>query len=73
VGLLSALMVIVNLPGNLIGGALIQRHFDRGKLIMVASAVTSLLSLAAYLDLLPDLPRYLCCVMLSFCGAIPCS
>jgi CP family cyanate transporter-like MFS transporter len=70
VGLLSALMVIANVPGNLVGGVLIQRHLGRGKLIMAASLVTGLLSLAVYLELLPDLPRYLCCVLLSFCGGL---
>lgn len=69
VGLLSALIVVVNAPGTVLGGALIHR-FSRGRLIMAASAVTSALSLAIYLDGLPDLPRYLCCLALSFCGGL---
>jgi MFS family permease len=70
VGLATALIVIINAPGTVLGGALIQRHFHRGKLIMAASAVTSLLSLAIYLDGLPDLVRYVCCLVLSFCGGL---
>ena len=70
VGLLTAMIVIVNAPGTVLGGSLIQRHVRRGSLIMAASAVTSLLSLAIYLDGLPDLARYACCLLLSFIGGL---
>jgi len=70
VALLSAVVVIVNVPGNLFGGALVKRHFQRGRLIAVASFCTVLLSLAVYPDLLPDLPRYFMCLALSFCGGV---
>ena len=69
-GLLSAAVVIIHAPGNVIGGALVKRHIQRGTLIMLASLVTALLSLAIYLDLLPDLPRYLACLALSLCGGL---
>jgi MFS family permease len=70
VGLLTAMIVIINAPGTVLGGSLIQRHVRRGSLIMAASAVTSLLSLAIYLDGLPDLARYACCLLLSFIGGL---
>ena len=70
VGLLTAMIVIINAPGTVLGGSLIQRHVRRGTLIMAASAVTSLLSLAIYLDGLPDLARYACCLLLSFIGGL---
>jgi MFS family permease len=69
-GLLSAAVVIIHAPGNLLGGALVKRHFHRGKLIMGASSLAVLLSLAVYLELLSDLPRYLTCLALSFCGGL---
>ena len=70
VGLLTAAIVMINAPGTILGGALIQRHFRRGRLIMAASAITCLLSLAIYLDGLPDLVRYFCCLALSLIGGL---
>jgi MFS family permease len=69
-GLLSAAVVIIHAPGNLLGGALVKRHYHRGTLIMSASSITVLLSFAIYLELLPDLSRYLACLALSFCGGL---
>jgi predicted MFS family arabinose efflux permease len=70
VGLLTALFVLINAPGTVLGGALIQRHIKRGTLITGASAVTVVLSLAIYPDGLPDLVRYLCCLALSCVGGL---
>ncbi len=42
VSLLSCVMVLANVPGNLLGGSLLQRNFRRGSLIAFASAVTGL-------------------------------
>lgn len=70
VGLLTALIVIVNAPGTVLGGSLIQRHVRRGHLIMGTSILTSLLSFAIYLDGLPDLARYFACLALSFVGGL---
>jgi MFS family permease len=69
-GLLSAAVVIIHAPGNLLGGWLVKRHFQRGTLITGASIIAVLLSLGIYLELLPDLPRYLACLALSFCGGL---
>jgi cyanate permease len=70
VGLLTALIVLINAPGTILGGALIQRHVQRGTLIVGASAITAVLSLGIYLDWLPDLVRYLLCLVLSFIGGL---
>lgn len=70
VGLLTALIVFANAPGTVAGGALIQRHWRRGALIAGTSGVTGMLSFAVYLDGLPDLVRYLCCLALSFVGGL---
>jgi cyanate permease len=69
-GLLSATVVIIHAPGNLLGGALVKRHFHRGILIMGASSITVVLNFGIYLELLPDLLRYFACLMLSFCGGL---
>jgi CP family cyanate transporter-like MFS transporter len=70
VSLLSCLMVLVNVPGNLIGGSLLQRHFKRGNLIAFASLVTGLSGVGIFLDVLPDLLRYALCLTLSFAGGL---
>jgi len=70
VSLLSCLMVLVNVPGNLIGGYLLQRHFRRSKLIAAASLVSGLAGCGIFLDLFPDLLRYALCLLLSFVGGL---
>jgi CP family cyanate transporter-like MFS transporter len=70
VALLSCLMVLVNVPGNLLGGSLLQRGFKRGNLIGFASLVTGLCNAGIFLDGLPDLMRYGLCLLLSFVGGL---
>lgn len=70
VSLLSCLMVLVNVPGNLLGGSLLQRNFGRGTLIAFASLVTGLSGAGIFLDLFPDLTRYALCLLLSFTGGL---
>ena len=70
VSLLSCMMVLVNVPGNLLGGYLLQRKFRRGDLIAFASVVTGLSGCGVFLDLFPDLLRYLLCLLLSFTGGL---
>ena len=70
VALLSCLMVLVNVPGNLLGGSLLQRHFRRGNLIVFANIITGLCSLGIFLNALPDLARYGLCLLLSFSGGL---
>ena len=68
--LLSCTMVLANVPGNLIGGSLLQRGWQRGKLIAGASLVTGLCGAGIFLDGLPDVLRYALCVLLSFVGGL---
>lgn len=68
--LLSCLVVLVNVPGNLLGGSLLQRNYRRGSLIAFASLVSGLAGAGIFLDLLPDLLRYALCLLLSFIGGL---
>lgn len=68
--LLSCVMVLANVPGNLIGGSLLQRGFHRGNLIATASLLTGLAGAGIFLDGLPDILRYALCVLLSFVGGL---
>jgi len=70
VSLLSCLMVLVSVPGTVLGGHLLQRHFRRSNLIAGASLVTGLSGACIFLDLFPDLVRYAFCLVLSFIGAL---
>ena len=70
VAALSALMLLANVPGNLIGGALVQRGYSRGHLIAFAHTVTGLFGLGLALDAWPDSLRYGLCVALSFVGGL---
>jgi CP family cyanate transporter-like MFS transporter len=70
VSLLSCLMVLVNVPGNLLGGMLLQRHFRRSNLIAFASLITGLSGVGIFLDVFPDFMRYFFCLTLSFTGGL---
>ena len=70
VSLLASLMIIVNIPGNLLGGALVQRNFRRGRLIAAASLATGLCGIGIFSAALPDGLRYALCLALSFFGGI---
>jgi cyanate permease len=67
---LSCLMVLANVPGNLLGGSLLHRNFHRGNLIACASLVTGLAGVGIFLDVLPDAARYALCLLLSFIGGL---
>ncbi len=72
VALLTAAMLLANVPGNLIGGALVQRGLSRGALIAAAHLLTGLCGLGLANGDWPDALRYALCVALSFIGgAIP--
>jgi MFS family permease len=67
---LTALMVAVNVPGNLAGGFLMKRGLRRPWLIATALAVMGLCSLGIYSASLPFTLRYLTCLAFSFCGGL---
>jgi MFS family permease len=69
---LTALMVLVNIPGNIGGGWLIAHGVRRGKLILAAAAVMVVTDVAMLSSALPDALRYLAVLVFSCCaGAIP--
>ncbi len=70
--LLTALMVLVNIPGNIGGGWLIAHGVRRGKLILAAAAIMVITDVAMLSGALPDALRYFSVLVFSCCaGAIP--
>ena len=67
---LTCLMLLVNVPGNLIGGSLVQRGVPRGRLIALAHTVTGLSGWWLFQDSVPDGLRYALCLLLSFSGGV---
>lgn len=71
-GIAGASIVIVNAVGNVAGGAALQRGIDASRLLMVASIVTGVLGLAAFLPAVPSHAAIGLCVAFSACaGALP--
>ena len=66
----TAIMVAMNVPGNLMGGWLLHRGFRRWKLIAFASVVMGACSLAIYSPVLPFAPRYTACLLFSLVGGL---
>lgn len=67
---LTCLMLLACVPGNLLGGALVQRGLSRGRLIAISQLATGLLGLGCASEALPDGARYACSVALSFIGGV---
>ena len=70
VALLAALMLLANVPGNLLGGALIQLGVSRGRMVALAHTLTGLCGLGLAEESWPDGLRYGLCVALSFIGGL---
>ena len=70
IALLSALVIAVNVPGNLAGAALLHRHVNRGRLIAGVSLVMGLAGLGIFHPDAPDGLRYLCCLVLTGVGGV---
>ena len=70
VAALSAVMLLANVPGNLLGGALVQRGWPRGLLVASAHLVTGLCGWGLFSDAWPDAWRYALCVALSATGGL---
>lgn len=70
VALLTCVMLLACVPGNLAGGALMQRGLSRGRLIAVAQLLTGLCGLGYVQDGWPDGLRYALCVAMSFIGGV---
>ena len=70
--LLTALVVAANIPGNLIGGMLMQRGVSRGGNVSAAGVFTLLTCAVIFAASLPDMVRYAGCVLFSFSvGLLP--
>lgn len=71
-GLLAALMVLANIPGNLAGGWLLAHGVRRGPLIVGASVCAALCSVGFLGGALPDGARFALVLAFSACaGTIP--
>jgi MFS family permease len=71
-GFATALMVLVNVPGNLAGGWLLARGVRRGPMVIGACAIMAATSTAMLTSLLPDALRFASVLAFSLCaGVIP--
>lgn len=71
---LTALAVAVNAVGNLMGGVLMQRGMPRWRLIAFSHLAMALTSLILYSPAVPDLWRYVACLLFSMLsGVLPAS
>ena len=70
----TAMMVLVNVPGNLTGGWLLSRGVPRGMLVVSACAIAALCELGMVAPVLPAALRYALVLVFSGCaGVIPAS
>jgi len=70
--LMTAFMVLVNVPGNLGGGWLLAHGVRRGPLILAACAVMLVTDVGMLASVVPDGLRYFAVLAFSMCaGAIP--
>ena len=70
--LLTALVVAVNIGGNVMGGLLMQRGVSRGANVCLAGIATALTCAMIFSPALPDWLRYFACVLFSFSvGVLP--
>jgi len=70
VALLTGLMLVACVPGNLIGGAMVQRGLPRGLMLAGAQLFTGLGALVYSTESLPDPLRYAAAVFVSFAGGL---
>ena len=68
--LLTAAVVAANVPGNLLGGWLMQRAVPRGWLLAAASAVMAVSAPLALAGVGPEGFRYGLCLLFSFAGGM---
>jgi len=70
----TALMVLINAPGNIAGGWLLSRGVRRATLVVAASLVAAACELAMLTDVLSPALRYASVLVFSLCiGVIPAS
>ena len=69
---LTVAVVLVNVPGNMLGAWLLQAGARRWAMLAAAGVVIAATGPLAFLDLLPDAGRYAACLVFSFlAGMVP--
>jgi cyanate permease len=68
--ILSAIVVAVNAPGNLLGGWLLQKGIKRWHLVAVANSISGLCCLGIYKTGMPLPPMVLLCLVFSGVGGM---
>ncbi len=68
--LLTCVMLLACLPGNLLGGVLVQRGMSRGLQVAIAHSLTGLCAIAIFRADWPDGLRYALCLLLSLAGGL---
>jgi MFS family permease len=68
--LATAGAVLINVPGNLTGTWLIQRHVPRGGIITAGALTMGVCGVVSLAAPVPDAARYAACVAFSFAGGI---
>jgi predicted MFS family arabinose efflux permease len=68
--LLTGAMLMACVPGNLLGGWLIQRGLRRGTVLTVAQLLTGLGAITYSMEAWPDGLRYAAAVFVSFAGGV---
>ena len=66
----TALMVMVNVPGNWLGGWLLSRGVPRGRLVIVAAAIVALCEIGMLPSVLPGDARFALVLVFSFFAAL---
>lgn len=70
VALLTGGMLVACVPGNLLGGWLVQQGVRRGRMIALAQLLTGLQAVGYSTEALPDALRYALAVGVSFTGGV---
>lgn len=68
--LATALAALVNVPGNLTGTWLLQRHVPRGRIIAGGALTMGLCGVVSLAAPVPDAVRYAACIVFSYAGGI---
>jgi MFS family permease len=69
-GMLTALVIAVNIPGCLFGGFLLKKGWRHGSLVALTSGLMATMGLIIFSSAMPDMARYLACIGLSLAGGM---
>ncbi|MCC5986255.1 MAG: MFS transporter [Pararhodobacter sp.] len=68
--LVTAIVVLVNVPGCLLGGWLMRRGASARALVLTGSTAMGVTAIAIFLPILPDAARLAACLVFSFLGGL---